>query len=111
MGMRVDLVDKEKYQVNSKQQRSMLLGTSSSSSAMKGNIKSEQEFTEKMLEDLRVKLLSSRDRFILSSKDTLPELDLGLKKLAPGMVKLGSIDDRHISIKDENGVLAENGSR
>ena len=33
MGMRVDLVDKEKYQVNPKQQRAMLLGQTSNGGA------------------------------------------------------------------------------
>ena len=71
MGMRIDLVDKEKYQVQARQQRAMLLGGAAAAVKTKG----EDEVTEKMLEDLKEKLLSSRDKFILSSKDTLPELE------------------------------------
>ena len=70
MGMRVDLVDKEKYQVNPALQKQMLLGSSASS-----QVKNEQEVTEKILEDLKRKVLSSRDKFILSNKDTLPDFE------------------------------------
>ena len=45
-----------------------------------------------MLEELRQKLLSSRDKFILSNRDTLPDLDpssLMQRKLAPGLTKQG----------------------
>jgi len=31
--------------------------------------------TDKMIEDLKMKLLSSRDKYILSNKDTLPEFE------------------------------------
>ena len=68
-----------------------------------------------MLEELRIKLLSSRDKFILSSKDTLPDFEPLTKKLmAPGLVKQGSIASDYVAIKDEKGVLTNghsNGSR
>ena len=50
----------------------MLLGTAQNAAV---KTKSEDEMTEKMLEDLRLKLLSSRDKFILSNKDTLPDFE------------------------------------
>ena len=48
-----------------------------------------------MLEELRQKLLSSRDKFILSNRDTLPDLDhssLMQRKVAAGLTKQGSSD-------------------
>ena len=68
-----------------------------------------------MLEELRLKLFSSRDKFILSSKDTLPDFEPLTKKLmAPGITKQGSIASDYVAIKDEKGVLTNghsNGSR
>ena len=85
MGMRIDLVDKEKYQVNPQQQRQMLLGE-------QAPVKNEEDVTEKMLEGLKAKLLSTRDRFILSSKDTLPELETH-KKPVPLQKSLSMLSD------------------
>ena len=48
-------------------------------------VKSEDEITDKQLEDLKQKLLSSRDKFILSNNDTLPESVTQQKK--PGLIK------------------------
>ena len=70
MGMRIDLVDKEKYQVSTVLQKELLLGSSSTA-----QVKNETEVTEKMLDELKRKLLSSRDKFILSTKDTLPDFE------------------------------------
>ena len=64
----------------------MLLGDTKSAAVK--NIKSEEEVTEKMLEDLKQKLLSSRDKFILSNKDTLPEL--APKQAKPALFKTSS---------------------
>eukprot|EP00353_Schmidingerella_taraikaensis_P008340 CAMPEP_0185568344 /NCGR_PEP_ID=MMETSP0434-20130131/1327_1 /TAXON_ID=626734 ORGANISM="Favella taraikaensis, Strain Fe Narragansett Bay" /NCGR_SAMPLE_ID=MMETSP0434 /ASSEMBLY_ACC=CAM_ASM_000379 /LENGTH=76 /DNA_ID=CAMNT_0028182831 /DNA_START=517 /DNA_END=747 /DNA_ORIENTATION=- len=75
MGMRIDLVDKEKYQVQPRQQRAMLLGEKQGAAGAVKTKAEEEAVTEKMLGDLRQKLLSSRDQFILSNKDTLPELE------------------------------------
>lgn len=47
----------------------MLIGGTTSSL----QVKEEDEITDKMLEGLKRKLLSSRDKFILSNKDTLPD--------------------------------------
>ena len=93
MGMRIDLVDKEKYQVNPRQQRALLIGPGAANNpAVKSKVELQDVvYTEKMLDDLRQKLLSSRDRFILSNKDTLPDFD-PQKKLAPGLVKQSSLD-------------------
>jgi hypothetical protein len=85
MGMRIDLVDKEKYQVNARQQKAMLLGSNSNPTV---KTKSEEEVTEKMLDELRAKLLSSRDKFILSNNDTLPEFEP--KKSQPALLKKSS---------------------
>ena len=54
MGMRIDLTDKEKYQVKPK------------------NPEDDEAMTEQMLQDLKQKLLAARDKYILSSQDTLP---------------------------------------
>ena len=64
----------------------MLLGASKDTDQVK--TKNEEEITEKMLEDLRAKLLSSRDKFILSNKDTLPELEPKLTQ--PALLKHAS---------------------
>lgn len=62
----------------------MVLGTKIEASSVK--VKSEDEITDKQLEELKQKLLSSRDKFILSNNDTLPEsVTQQLKK--PGLIK------------------------
>lgn len=35
----------------------------------------QEEMTDKMIEDIKMKLLSSRDKYILSNKDTLPDFE------------------------------------
>ena len=49
----------------------MVLGVKTETSSVK--VKSEDEITDKQLDELKQKLLSSRDKFILSNNDTLPE--------------------------------------
>lgn len=68
MGMRVDLVDKEKYQLHPTASLAAQVG-------IEAKAKADPQFTEKMLDELKAKLLSSRDRFVLSNKDTLPEFE------------------------------------
>ena len=61
----------------------MVLGTKTEASSVK--VKSEDEITDKQLDELKQKLLSSRDKFILSNNDTLPESVTQQKK--PGLIK------------------------
>ena len=65
-----------------------------------------------MLEELRQKLLSSRDKFILSNRDTLPDLDPSMqRKLNPSLIKqssMGSDKGQTAKVKDERGATAEN---
>lgn len=59
MGLRIDLVDKELYQVNPNLMKAGLLGLPAK----------DEELTAKQIEDLKQSLLNERDRFILSEKD------------------------------------------
>ena len=79
MGMRVDLVDKDKYQVNPHQQPKLLLGDSTATH--------EEDITDEQLESLKRKLLSSRDKFLLSNQETLPELEPQKKPSQPELLK------------------------
>jgi len=64
----------------------MLIGGTTSSL----QVKEEDEITDKMLEGLKHKLLSSRDKFILSNKDTLPDFQ-PQKNDTPSLFKQSSI--------------------
>jgi uncharacterized protein YvpB len=77
MGVRVDLVDKEIYQVTPNLQKASLLGP---------GIKDE-ELTGKQLEDLKSSLLNERDRFILSDKDSVPMFDNTNKEIEQSLAK------------------------
>lgn len=66
MGVRVDLVDKEVYQINPNIQK-----------AANGKVGEE----DKVLEDLKAKLLTGRDKFLLSEKDTVPTFNLRKKSV------------------------------
>ena len=52
----------------------MLLGTSANASVKTKGSENEEAVTDAILENLKDKLLSSRDKFILSAKDALPEM-------------------------------------
>ena len=70
MGIRVDLVDKEVYQVNPNLQKTFL-----------SNSGKDEELTAKQIEDLRNSLLNERDKFILSDKDSVPTFDTTEKEI------------------------------
>jgi hypothetical protein len=57
-----------------------------------------------MLENLKYKLLSARDRFILSDKDWLPEFEEPMEKVAEKPVKLVKQDSETnpLAIKKES---------
>ena len=62
MGVRVDLIDRDVYQINP------------NAIELKNEAKlgSKDEMTSKVLEDLKAKLLTGRERFLLSDKDDVP---------------------------------------
>lgn len=63
--------------------------------------------TEKVLEDLKRKLLSSRDKFILSNKDTLPDFE-PQKKAPETLLKQSSIISETDPVKKEEAVQVGN---
>ena len=69
--------------MNPAQQRELLLGlgkgSSSEGASSAARIKREDEITGKMLEDLKARVLTQRDHFILSNKDELPQVDKSFK--------------------------------
>jgi hypothetical protein len=73
MGVRVDLVDREVYQVNPNLQKACLLGLS--------NTTKEEEISQKQLEELKQSLLGEKEKFILSEKDTVPIFDQSEKEI------------------------------
>ena len=74
MGIRVDLIDKEVYQVNPNFQKACLLGHASANAK-------EEEWTQKQIEDLKLSLLNERDKFVLSDKDSVPIFDTTDKEI------------------------------
>lgn len=82
----------------------MLLGSSTSAT----QVKNEQEVTDKVLEELKRKLLSSRDKFILSNKDTLPDFEPQKKAPEPAIFKQSSIVSDVDPVKREEVVQAGN---
>ena len=67
MGIRIDLVDKEQYQLNPKPFQNIPQTNDQDAS------KQDEEQTDKLLEDLKQKLINVRDKFLLSDKQNLPE--------------------------------------
>ena len=56
-------------------------------SAMSGVKPNDEETTAKVLEDLKAKLLSGRDKFLLSERDTVPQM-INRKKSVEEQAKL-----------------------
>jgi hypothetical protein len=79
MGIRVDLVDKEIYQVNPNFQKANLMGLAPGAK--------EEEWTAKQLEELKQQLLSEKDKFVLSDKDTVPTFDQTEKEIELSLAK------------------------
>ena len=61
--------------------------------------------THKMLEDLKMRLLSQRDHFILSNKDELPELDQDKIK-GPPLLKHASSMLSNLALKRESSLTS-----
>ena len=69
-----------------KQQKAMLLGEKKGAAIKSTKQEADEEVvTDKMLAELKQKLLSSRDQFILSNRDMLPEAEL--PKASPAIMK------------------------
>lgn len=86
MGMRIDLVDKDIYTANP------VKGKLMSGSDDRVN----EETTNKMLEDLKQRLISVRDKFILSDKETLPDHLFAKNEASSTMVKSDSVEKRSL---------------
>ena len=76
MGIRVDLVDKEVYSLNPANSRlNNLASTKKQAAEGKYGSKTNEgdEVTDKMLNELKERLVSVRDKFLLSEKEVLPD--------------------------------------
>jgi hypothetical protein len=79
MGVRVNLVDREIFQVNPSMQKAYLTGTSASTT--------DDSVSLKQLEELKQSLLNEKDKFILSDKETLPTFDKTEKEIEQSLAK------------------------
>ena len=73
MGVRVDLVDRDIYAVNPSYQKAALLASGQQ------NITND-EVNQKLVEELRQTLLTEKDKFLLSDRDSVPQFTSSVNK-------------------------------